>query len=583
MTEKYRLFLTAVGLAAGCASLPETPITTTSLQTAPALEETVVQQAEMNRNPVEEEQVEHPGCQFKKDLVDENGKPVNEDYIKDMKKIVDEEGNPFFDCRSIEFFVKNGGTLEYIQRLAALKDRKGKPLFQDGNEILWFTQLDGTEEFANKMSQLHFQGDEQIDGTALVHCLQDGITFEYASAIAEFTAKDDNPIFRVLDMVRYRKAGGTIRFVEELTSITNPNSPEMDPNNSGIPVFGFGHSIVNFYMAGGHLDYVRELIDIKRKDGWHLYNRGMSIFDAFQERVSKEYVSAILEVSERMGCELFSTYINNLARKDVSPQMFETFASIEDRQGEPFFKDIFQICEAKQMGLPITYAQNVAQINDQNGRTKYSTQEALRFWKLGLPIESLRTFQDTQKPNAVIVVGSEDPLGALENEDSIEFFKKVIDTYDTHTRIIEREEQLYEAISEVPDIELLVISGHGSPKGIALGASMVHPLTGTILAYDGNKKEGDAYEIDTKDTELANHLRKMHPDGVIFIYSCETAKGGKDADSIANFVIQAAEGRKVIASLESFGASNIKVSSVYPFDAEIHSHKGVNVTYSNEL
>ncbi len=191
-------------------------------------------------------------------------------------------------------------------------------------------------------------------------------------------------------------------------------------------------------------------------------------------------------------------------------------------------------------------------------------------------------FEDTNKPNAVIVYPTNDRNTAFETPESMRFFGMIREKYDIRLVIAEKEEEVYKAIDSTPDIELLILGGHGSENSLSLGEE-------DPMLANGTKSE--EYKLDLSDKEIAQYLKKLKPQAVIFLNSCSNAKGDENSDNLANFVIKNADGRKVIASKEPFSASNVHIKSLYPFDIQIIkirystlpvNEKEIDVTYTNK-
>lgn len=228
---------------------------------------------------------------------------------------------------------------------------------------------------------------------------------------------------------------------------------------------------------------------------------------------------------------------------------------IKDEEGKAVFK-ANHIVKACRSGLSLDYAKGLAEIGIEGFRI-------YRFWQLGVAKDELLGFKDTEKPNALVVYPAKDN-GPFENDYSVRFFKKVKENYDVYVVIASKEREVYNALSWLSNVKLLILSGHGNDKFLNLGA--------------GSEEE---YRIDVFDTELEGYLDKLDSDAVIFLDSCSTAEGGLYGDNLANFVIKKAKGRKVIASKVDYTAEDVKVISMHPFDVKIICYYRDH-TYSNK-
>jgi hypothetical protein len=244
----------------------------------------------------------------------------------------------------------------------------------------------------------------------------------------------------------------------------------------------------------------------------------------------------------------------------------------KDEKGYPGF-DVKSICFFRLFGGTVEYAKEIASIKDKDGKPKFKGQELYRFYQLGLKKSDLERFNDTEKPNAVIVYPTRDWNLVFEKIESIEFFQKVRKAYDVNIVIASEEKQTYKVIEDTPNIELLILAGHGSKDSLSLSESDLRLFSST--------KDDERYKIDKTDSELGKYLSKLEKNATIFLLSCSNAEGGEEADNLANYVIKLAGGRKVIASKKPFGFKEIEINSLYPFDVSIRK-RSEDCSYSNK-
>jgi hypothetical protein len=140
-----------------------------------------------------------------------------------------------------------------------------------------------------------------------------------------------------------------------------------------------------------------------------------------------------------------------------------------------------------------------------------------------LQISEDAEFIDTKKPNMLYVVPIADHNGAFENNYSLWFYKQLQNVYDTKAIIIQSESELYQTLSQIPDIELLVLSGHGSSTTMQFGTSplleRIIESTEDLNVEDLSQEEYEAIDslmLDTRDNEIYSFLQNISSDAIIF-------------------------------------------------------------------
>jgi hypothetical protein len=172
--------------------------------------------------------------------------------------------------------------------------------------------------------------------------------------------------------------------------------------------------------------------------------------------------------------------------------------------------------------------------------------------------------EDTEKPNALVIYPTSDYNGAFRTRDAHNFLKQIKQTYDMTLVFAKQENEVYDALENVSNIELLILGGHGSPECLSLSEVL-----------------SEKARIDTSDTELGNHLHNLSENASIFLYSCSNGKGKEDETNLANF-ISFLSNKKVYSSIAPFSSKDINIKSLVPFDLEIN--KGwQELTYSVTL
>jgi hypothetical protein len=264
-----------------------------------------------------------------------------------------------------------------------------------------------------------------------------------------------------------------------------------------------------------------------------------------------------------------------LKHGDISYHGLEHLTGLKDKNGKPLLGiDDIILMQQTQSDF-VTYPQDIT--TDYEEMSKYITQlvdvfdksginysldkeKIIRYTQLRLPIKDI-IFKDTEKPNALIVYPIIDNGSYYNIKDGIKFLKNVISGYDVQLIIAKDENEVYNAIDYVPNIEFLCLAGHGTKHNLILS------------------KEREKGEIDTSDSELADHLRKLNPDAVIYLLSCSTGEGGSKELNLANKIAEWSDNKKVISfttimkagsrgftSKRTLGGIYDLIKSYYPFD-----------------
>lgn len=183
-------------------------------------------------------------------------------------------------------------------------------------------------------------------------------------------------------------------------------------------------------------------------------------------------------------------------------------------------------------------------------------------FKMGL--KKLSDFKFNKQPKALILFPTNDPKqisGTVFNDDgTFVFLKELQKVYDMRIRAISTVEEMYNQLNDCPEINLLILSGHGSKTSLTFGKN--------ISKYGINYAK-DESDFTVKRNDLKEHLRILAPDAVIFLDSCLNGSGKENEINMANFVAENAPGRKVISCTESFNFQKIGIKSVYPFNVII--------------
>ena len=71
----------------------------------------------------------------------------------------------------------------------------------------------------------------------------------------------------------------------------------------------------------------------------------------------------------------------------------------------------------------------------------------------------LPTFKDTEKPNAVIILPCYDPQEIYYSASTISFINKCANEYDLRVAVAANEQDVFDALEFIPDVELLFVGG----------------------------------------------------------------------------------------------------------------------------
>ncbi len=270
--------------------------------------------------------------------------------------------------------------------------------------------------------------------------------------------------------------------------------------------------------------------------------------------------------------------LKNLLMNEIPVEYMDAFNSVVDVKNRPVF-DYWDIAKFYQNDISIINLSNAlkkAKPQERSVLLKHLYKASYKAWKeehknvskafknranfrslysLSLIKRSQAYFKSSEKPNLLITYPSIDFNQALYSPAARRMIKDLSDTYNIFFSTLRNEKDLYKAINRVERIELLIITGHGKKNRIMLNEPDQH-------------SEDNTY-IDTNDKELKRYLKKLTPDALIFLNACNTGKGGKEIENLANNLAECADGRKVIASMEPFSIDEIIFRKKYPFDIDI--------------
>ncbi|RLE39339.1 hypothetical protein DRJ17_01300 [Candidatus Woesearchaeota archaeon] len=276
------------------------------------------------------------------------------------------------------------------------------------------------------------------------------------------------------------------------------------------------------------------------------------------------------------------------------------YTNLEDNNGN-YFMDAINIVKALRENTrtrPNQATKNLTKLKNKNGDLLFSPDALIDFVRLGYKIEdakflhekyglngdnivlylflklnekNLRLY-DTDKPNCLFIFPRSDWNGAFTNKIYFQFFRNLNLFYDVITRKVATEDEVYELIKETPNIELLILAGHGSQTSLSLAEV-------DLRLFEATK--GEKYAIDIFDDEFKEYLNMLHPNATLFNISCSNGQGKNHAINLAN-VMHKWSNRTIISFSGPARLSDFSVKSYYPLRLE-HNDSDKNLEYGCDL
>lgn len=375
-----------------------------------------------------------------------------------------------------------------------------------------------------------------------------------------------NPFFTDREIQELRQSGTSVDFARELAGMRDGNGGNLF----------LGNQVSWFRNMGGTIAYAESLASLTDDNGNHPFS-GFHIAYFRSRKISAADIEGLWNVRTGTGERLFT------------PKTLKEYA---DANGERYFArllgrmrtsedtNIFeagQIIRLVETGAQLNHIEILAGLKRADGRNVFTGEEIVRFFKtnrpvayaaalarngfdgksiyrfaqLGIDLDDVLDFSDTDRPNAVVLYARTDYNDEFETPESLGLFYRLNRTYDTWVRLVSRESDIYSNMGRIPDIELLWIAGHGSVQSITLD-------------QDDNGNTDETLLLDTGDAELAEYLGLLHPDAVIFLDACDTGRFGDYVLNLAGFFRQLSDGRTVWASDDLFSHKQVLIEKVYP-------------------
>ena len=173
-----------------------------------------------------------------------------------------------------------------------------------------------------------------------------------------------------------------------------------------------------------------------------------------------------------------------------------------------------------------------------------------------IELNATNDFVDTEKPNALVTIPEKDYNDAFRNKDYKNFLDELKSGYDVNFKIISDERELYSNLDKTPNLELLVIGGHGHKNMVdfsdmnkesesikysikALNKRIDEVANDKNISKTGvdslsnklNKELNEKYnlfgdisekgDLSLEDlSELKEHLSNLSPNATIYIQAC---------------------------------------------------------------
>lgn len=286
---------------------------------------------------------------------------------------------------------------------------------------------------------------------------------------------------------------------------------------------------------------------------------------------SNDYLLRLSSLMDSDGKLLFSCSEKlTLLYKNVDIGYIEELANLKNPSGKNFFKGQ-EVIAYQQAGGTVEYASEFVSALDHNGNFIFRGNQMAQLYALGVKLDEATAFNDTPKPNALVIYPTTDQYGVFANADVISFYDQLKQAYDLRIEVAEQEQEVYTALEESVNFELLVLFGHGIKDSLSLGENDLRELP---------VEKNETYTLDVSDNELEKYLQYLHPSATIFLYSCSTGSGLEKENNLANKMASWAKGRTIIASQEVLQTNRVNVDSIYPLEVRLLDETGnKDITY----
>ncbi len=435
----------------------------------------------------------------------------DESGIRDLERLLnmrDSSGRMLFDpddeysAYTVRDILKAGAGADDVEALLAIADGSGAPYFTESDDLATFISAGGTANYARHLFSL-----ADSEGFA---------------------------IFNGWSAMMYKLKRGTLRYAEELTSLLD---------TEGNVIFFRGGDVLE-YFHGNRGDkgiaLARKLVRLKDEEGKSVFRDGRDIVAYLHSQ----------DIHDKEG------NIDYLDLSDVLA-LAKRYLQIQDLDGRQCF-DGHGIATLSSNRVPPEFAEEMAP-KGMNALT------ILYYYGLALePGDTAFTGENGRRCLALLPTwDSSVPFywPVFSCRQTAEFLGSLRSVYDLRVRAISTLEEMCAEIERTPDVDLLVLAGHGKRDSLMFGKSTV---------YD-QLFDDSLGELTTASESAARYFAMLPEDATVFLDSCSNGEGRDSGDNLANAVAGWAPGRTVIASTADCGPDDITFESLVPFRLSIRT------------
>jgi hypothetical protein len=182
----------------------------------------------------------------------------------------------------------------------------------------------------------------------------------------------------------------------------------------------------------------------------------------------------------------------------------------------------------------------------------------------GIFPEKIGKFEDTKKPDAILIYTKKDHSETFIEISHLKLIKEISKNYDISLSVCGNDDDVLEALDKVKKPELILFGGHGNGSIISLGDSV------TLNQKIGNKTRNYSFGMTDKKT-----LKKLSDksDAVFVLYNC------LNGNILAPNIKKKIPNMKIFAAKDTIYTTDYKINSIYPFDISFYNSKGKDCTY----
>jgi len=332
-------------------------------------------------------------------------------------------------------------------------------------------------------------------------------------------------------------------------------------NESGETVFRTPQSIHFLIQNNGTLEFVKELLTLKDHEGRVVFHSGDDIVDMplVQEEGSWKYDPAMVE-KVRGLINLKDPYGKTVFRDGKDVIFFlEAYAPLRSAKRYIATQKIEGgICFNGNDLQRLKYSRVSPSYATRLATTGLNAATIVYYYHLGLTEDHL-DFKNSGKPKALIIYATSDDDKSFVEEEEFSFLRKIKRKYDIKIRAVSTVNEFYAELEKSPQLDLLLIGGHGLNDNLEFGCSL--PKYRIEIGEEGDLRIGTQ--------GLKERLEKVRKGGVIYLESCCTGEGRGNAKNLANHVAECAPARRVISCTREFDGRHVKVKKLYPLDLSI--------------